>query len=280
MPSCRIGFIGAGHMNQAIVAGLSRSESAIEKSQLMISARSEKSTAQTAQKFAVFATTDNGQLITSAKYLVLGVRPQQMHDLLLQLREYDLSSTVLITLAAGIRIADYRKVLGERTTIVRAMPNIAAARQAALTGIYCDRELDEETENVIENIFRAIGSTAWLDDEIQIDGITALSGSGIAYFFRFMEAMEKGGERYGFTPDECHDIITLTALGAATIALENEETPPSFSRFVEKIAVAGGTTAEAITIFDDHNLDKTVATAMQAVIERGKHLGDTLTKDW
>lgn len=280
MPAYTIGFIGAGHMNQAIIDGLSGNESEFEKAQLMISARSEESAASAARKFSIFATTDNDTLIEQADYLVLGVKPEQIHEVLVQMSAHELRDTVLITVAAGIRIAQYRKVLGERPTIVRTMPNIAAAHQAALTGIYCDRELDEETETVIETLFSAIGATAWLDDETQIDGITALSGSGIAYFFRFMEAMEKAAESYGFTPDECYDIITLTALGAATLAIENEEKPPSFSRFVEKIAVAGGTTADAIGVFEAHNIDKTVATAIGAAGRRARLLGDTLTKDW
>lgn len=280
MPEYKIGFIGAGHMNQAIINGLSLKDSAFEKTQLMVSTRSEESATSVARKFAIQATTDNDILIDKANYLVLGVKPDQVHEVLVQLSAHELSDTVLITVAAGIRIADYRKILGDRTPIVRTMPNIAAARQAALTGIYCDRELSEEAEHVVETLFSAIGSTAWLDDETQIDGITALSGSGIAYFFRFMEAMKKAGESYGFTPDECYDIITLTALGAATLAFEDETNPPSFSRFVEKIARPGGTTAEAIGVFERDDLDKTVAAAMQAVVERSKLIGDTLTKDW
>lgn len=280
MPEYIIGFIGAGHMNQAIIDGLLNKASAFDRAQLMVSTRSEESAASAARKFAISATTDNNLLIDKANYLVLGVKPDQAHEVLMQLSAHELSDTVLISIVAGIRIADYRKVLGDRITIVRTMPNIAAARQAALTGIYCDRTLGETAEHVIETLFSAIGATAWLDDETQIDGITALSGSGIAYFFRFMEAMKKAGESYGFTPDECYDIITLTALGAATLALEDEANPPSFARFVEKIARPGGTTAEALSVFERHDLDKMLAAAMQAVVERSKLIGDTVTRNW
>lgn len=210
---------------------------------------------------------------------MIGVKPQQIHNLLKELADYDLSATTLITVAAGIRIADYRKLLGDEVTIVRAMPNMAAAYQCSLTGIYCDSELDEEAESMVEEIFSAIGSTAWLDDETQIDGITALSGSGIAYFFRLMQAMMTAGEQYGFEKDELYDIISLTALGAATLTLETEKAN-DFADFVRKIAVEGGTTVEAIKVFEQENLDKTVSAAMQAVVTRSNQLADKLTEGW
>lgn len=280
MPAYRIGFIGAGHMNSAIIRGLLNGESSVQAAQLMVSAKTPASAKRAGEAFAITATTDNRELIANAKYLVIGVKPQQLHPLLLELSAYDLSESVIITLAAGIRLADYRKLLGDEVTLVRAMPNVAACYQAGLTGIYSDDKLDSEDEQIVEEIFTGVGSTAWLDDETQIDGITALSGSGIAYLFRLMQAMAQVGQSYGFEADELYDLIALTALGAGTMALENEDEKPSFDKFVKQIAVEGGTTAEAMRIFAENRLDDTVAQAMQAVIDRSQTLSETLTKDW
>ena len=160
------------------------------------------------------------------------------------------------------------------------MPNIAASHQASLTGIYSDNELAPEEEEIIETIFSAIGETAWLDDETQIDGITALSGSGIAYFFRLMQAMLDAGERYGFERDELYDIITWTAVGAGTLALDNNATPPEFADYCKQIAVPGGTTEAALNTFNNANIDRIVDDAMSAVVARSRAIADELTRDW
>lgn len=281
MPKSKIGFIGAGHMSRAIIDGLLTSDSGITPAQIMASARSTSTANANHTQFGIATTTDNQSVCDFADYLIIGVKPQQMHELLLEISEYDLADKILITLAAGIRLEDYRKILGDDITLVRTMPNIAAARQAALTGIYTDAELSEAEETTIDGIFSAIGSTAWLDDETQIDGITALSGSGIAYFYRLMQAMAKAGERYGFEADELYDIISLTALGASTLALESDnEKQTSFTDFVDKIAVKGGTTAEAINVFNQADIDAITEEAMQAVVNKSRALGDSLTEDW
>lgn len=281
MPKSKIGFIGAGHMSRAIIDGLLTSDSGITPAQIMASARSTSTANANYTQFGIATTTDNQSVCDFADYLIIGVKPQQMHELLLEISEYDLADKILITLAAGIRLEDYRKILGDDITLVRTMPNIAAARQAALTGIYTDAELSEAEETTIDGIFSAIGSTAWLDDETQIDGITALSGSGIAYFYRLMQAMAKAGERYGFEADELYDIISLTALGASTLALESDnEKQTSFTDFVDKIAVKGGTTAGAINVFNQADIDAITEEAMQAVVNKSRALGDSLTEDW
>ena len=231
------------------------------------------------KRFAIDCRADNRWLCENADYLILAVKPQQMREVLEEIREYPFNAQVIISVAAGIRLADYRKLLGDDITLVRAMPNVAASVQASLTGLYTEDELDEADEAIIEQIFSAVGSTAWLDDETQMDGFIALSGSGIAYFFRFMQAMMAAGESYGFEKDELYDIISLTALGAATLAME-EEKNTDFSAFVKSIASPKGTTEQALAIFDRDNLDALVARAMDAVVSRSRTINDELTGDW
>lgn len=281
MPASTIGFLGAGHMSSAIITGiLADSAAGLRPERLSATCKTAASAAKLRQIHNINVHQDNQKLVLESDYIVLGVKPAQMKAVLDELAEYDLSDKILITIAAGIRIEHYRRILGENAVIIRAMPNMAAARQASLTGIYSDNVLSEEEEDMVETIFSAIGETARLDDETQIDGITALSGSGIAYFFRLMQAMSDAGERYGFERDELYDIITLTAVGAGTLALDNADTTPEFADFCRKIAVAGGTTEQALNIFTQHGLDKIIDDAMNAVVTRSRDIAEELTKDW
>ncbi|WP_225756462.1 pyrroline-5-carboxylate reductase [Cardiobacterium sp. Marseille-Q4385] len=276
-----IGFLGAGHLGSAIISGmLADGANGFSAKHIHATCKSAASAAYLKQAHGINAHTDNRKLVADSDYIILGVKPVQMKAVLDELADCNLDDKIIITLAAGIRIEHYRRILGDDAIIIRAMPNVAASRQASLTGIYSDDDLDPSEEDLINAVFTAIGETAWLDDETQIDGITALSGSGIAYFFRLMQAMLDAGERYGFERDELYDIITWTAVGAGTLALDNDHTPPEFDDYCQKIAVPGGTTEAALAVFDRAKLDTIVDDAMTAVAARSRAIADELTKDW
>ena len=276
-----IGFLGAGHLGAAIISGmLADGANGFSPKHIHATCKSAASAAYLKQAHGISAHTDNRRLVADSDYIILGVKPAQMKDVLDELAACNLDDKILITLAAGIRIEHYRRILGDDAVIIRAMPNVAASRQASLTGIYSDDDLAPEEEDLINTIFTAIGETAWLDDETQIDGITALSGSGIAYFFRLMQAMLDAGERYGFERDELYDIITWTAVGAGTLALDNNATPPEFADYCKQIAVPGGTTEAALNTFNNANIDRIVDDAMSAVVARSRAIADELTRDW
>lgn len=281
MTSITIGFLGCGHMAQSIIAGLLQEGDAEFNAEHIIASSRSRETAQSVnQRFAVTCRTDNRWLCERADVIILGVKPQHMQAVLEEITAYDLNEKLIITLAAGINSSAYRKYLGDELPLIRAMPNVAAEVQASLTGIYSDQTLSDEDTTLIEHIFSHVGEIAWLDDEIQIDGITALSGSAIAYFFRFMQAMATAGEQYGFERDEVYDLVTLTAMGAATLALENDADKPDFATLCRGVAVEGGTTAQAINIFEQAGLDDTTAQAMDAVVKRAAELQQNLTQDW
>ncbi|UJF25034.1 pyrroline-5-carboxylate reductase [Suttonella sp. R2A3] len=276
-----IGFIGAGHMSQAVIAGmLSEEERAFQPSQVIATCHTKPSAKAVSERFAIDCRTDNQWLCEQADVIILGVKPQDMHALLKEITKYDLNDKIIITLAAGIDTASYRKLLGDELPIVRTMPNIAAEVQASVTGIYSDLDLDDADTALIEQIISSCGDSLWLDDETQIDGVMAMAGSGIAYFFRFMQAMAQSGERYGFERDEAYDIVTLTALGAASLALENADNNTSFAKLCQQVAVKGGTTAEGINVLDGRDIDSTLRETMDAVIDRARALRDDLTGDW
>ena len=276
-----IGFLGAGHLGSAIISGmLADGANGFSAKHIHATCKSAASAAYLKQAHGINAHTDNRKLVADSDYIILGVKPVQMKAVLDELADCNLDDKIIITLAAGIRIEHYRRILGDDAIIIRAMPNVAASRQASLTGIYSDDDLDPSEEDLINAVFTAIGETAWLDDETQIDGITALSGSGIAYFFRLMQAMLDAGERYGFERDELYDIITWTAVGAGTLALDNNATPPEFADYCKQIAVPGGTTEAALNTFNNANIDRIVDDTMSAVVARSRAIADELTRDW
>ncbi len=275
-----IGFLGTGHMNGAIIEGILAEESTnITPKQLIATCRHTEHAQNIGRHFGISAHCDNKQLIESSDIIIIGVKPQQMQEVLLELSNYPLNGKIFISLAAGIKLEDYHKILGE-VPILRAMPNIAVQKQVGVTGIFSDTELSEKDEALIESIFNAVGSVVWVEDETQLDGILALSGSGLAFVLRFMQAMVDAGEQFGFEQDELFDIVALTTLGAATLALESNDKQPSYAAFLNKIAVAGGTTAQGLKVMDNHQIDKLVRNTFQATIDKNQTLNEDLTKDW
>lgn len=281
MDSPTIGFIGCGHMAQAIISGLLADDNnTIPASNIFATCHSQSSAEQANERCGIDCKTNNQWLVNQADVVILAVKPQQIRSVLEEISSYDLNEKIIVTLAAAINCSAYRKFIGDDLPLVRAMPNIGAEVNASLTGIYADQDLSDEDAGLIEAIFSAVGEIAWLDDEVQIDGITAIAGSGIAYFFRFMQAMAKAGERYGFEHDEVYDLVTLTAMGAATLALENDAEKPDFADLCRSVAVEGGTTAQALSVFEQAELDRVVAQAMDAVVSKSANLRQSLTKDW
>lgn len=274
----KIGFIGAGHLNTALLAGLLQ-DKRFSADRIWVSSRSKETAERIAAHYKVKCHTDNRILLEHCDCLVLGVKPAQMLEVLRQLSAYDLSQKLIITVAAGIHVEAYRRILGEDCRLVRTMPNIAAAKQASLTGIFTEDDLSEDEEALTEALFAAVGGTEWLDDETQIDGITALSGSGIALIYRVMQAMAKEGEAYGFSPEALYDIMAQTVFGAAVLALEAEENA-NFADFIGKIARKGGTTEAALKVLEAGKIDALFAASMQAAVNRSQAMNEEITQDW
>lgn len=278
MSSYTIGFLGAGHLNQALLAGLLQQEqSALPR--VIATCKTPENADKIASHYKIKCTTNNSWLLEEADIVVLGVKPQQMKEVLDELSQYDLGDKILITVAAGITLEQYRLILDDDVRIIRAMPNIAASKQAALTGIFADVELSEEEMAQIEALFGAVGGVEWLEDETQLDGILALSGSGIGFIFRIMQAMAKAGERYGFEEEALYDIIAQTVFGAGVLALENEQDPPRFQDFIRAIARKGGTTEAGLNVLDKE-IDRLIEDAFAAAVARNQALGEEISKDW
>ncbi len=225
-----------------------------------------------ADRFSVTTTTDNDRAIDHADVILLAVKPQNMKAVTLELaatvaRQHPL----VISIAAGITETALRAWLGDDTAIVRTMPNTPAMVNSGATALYANPAVDDEQRSIAESILRAVGLAIWIDDESLMDAVTALSGSGPAYFFLFMEAMQSAGCELGL-PEKAARLLALqTAFGAAKMALESTEDIASLR---QRVTSPGGTTEQAINTFQQGDLNALVSKALQAAARRSRELAN------
>ncbi len=234
-------------------------------------------TKQLAERFSVITSADNTEVIEGADAVILAVKPQQLHGVATQIAPaIHRQQPVVISIAAGIRETSLRDWLGEGTAIVRCMPNTPAMVQSGATALYANTRVSEAQRSLAESVLRAVGLALWVDDEDQMDAVTALSGSGPAYFFLFMEALQAAGTRLGLESDTARLLALQTAFGAAKMALESREDAATLRR---QVTSPGGTTERAIEVFRQEGLEDTVLKALQAAAGRSRELALELGGD-
>lgn len=270
-----IGFIGGGNMATALVKGLITDGT--RPNQLLVAEPDKRRREQLAATLSIRTREDNLSIAREADILVLAVKPQVLREVAREISEQlRQSRPLVISIAAGIRHQDLQRWLGEEVSLVRAMPNTPAMVQSGATGLYAGQQLTEDQRMAAERVMRATGLTRWVEDEAQIDAVTAISGSGPAYFFLFMEALEASGRALGL-PAETARLLTLqTALGAAKMALESEA---SIEELRAQVTSPGGTTEQAIRTFEEGNLRKLVLDAATAARDKSIDLSAQLGKD-
>lgn len=229
---------------------------------------------QVTERFGIRCYADNAEAIAKADIVVLAVKPQ----ILQQVCESIASSVqakqpLIISVAAGIRSHAIDDWLGGNHPIVRTMPNTPALIQTGATGLFASALVSEEQRSQAEHIMRAAGLTVWVNKESQLDAVTAVSGSGPAYYFLFMEAMEKAGQALGLDEKTAHILTLQTALGAAKMVLESQQ---DCATLRQNVTSPNGTTEKAILSFEADQLRETVAKAMQAAHHRAGELADEL----
>lgn len=267
----KIGFIGAGNMASALVGGLlARGWQAADI------ALSDAWPAQLEAHAAtgVMTTTDNLRVLEHADVLVLAVKPQVMSAVLKPLAALAQGKRpLIISIAAGIPVASIERWLGGPMPVVRAMPNTPALVQSGATGLFANSEVSAEQKAAAENILGAVGLTLWVEQESLIDAVTAVSGSGPAYFFYVMEAMMAAGRELGLDEKAARALTLQTALGAAQMAIMADVGPGELRR---RVTSPGGTTERAIAVFDAADLSAIFAQALRACAARGAALADEL----
>jgi pyrroline-5-carboxylate reductase len=272
MSDATITFIGAGNMARSLIGGLLADGYPAER--IRAADPSEAQRSEIAGRFGIRVDADNAHAVEGADAAVLAVKPQVIRDVAEPLGErLRAGGTLVISIAAGVREADLSRWLGGDVAVVRTMPNTPSLVQTGATALFANRHVSAAQRNLAESLMRAVGVTQWLNDEALMDAVTAVSGSGPAYFFLMMEVMEDIGVELGL-PRESARLLTLeTALGAARMALESGEQPAQLRR---RVTSPGGTTEAAITAMENGGLREIYAEALRAAASRARELGQML----
>ncbi|MEK7223775.1 MAG: pyrroline-5-carboxylate reductase [Pseudomonadota bacterium] len=269
-----VGFIGAGNMARSLAGGLLKN--GWGKDQIILSDPEpvQRQAIETVLGIKAFA--DNSEVAARADLLVLAVKPQILANVSKPLAAtLQKKKPLVISIAAGVRIEDIDRWLGGGLAIVRAMPNTAALIGSGASGLYANDRVDDGMRNQAESILRAVGVTVWLEDEYLMDVVTALSGSGPAYFFLVMEALEQAAIESGLDPKQARLLTLETAFGAAKMALEGHEEPAQLRR---RVTSPGGTTEQAVKILEEGGLRGLFKNAMQAAGDRARAIADMFGK--
>ncbi|MFA7387089.1 MAG: pyrroline-5-carboxylate reductase [Thiohalobacteraceae bacterium] len=265
-------FIGGGNMARSLIGGLIADGWPADR--IRVSDVDTEALARLGQRFGVAIGTDNTEAAAAADILVLAVKPQVMHAVASDLASAGMTrGRLVISIAAGIRSSDLDRWLGGDNAIVRCMPNTPALVQSGATALFANARVGSEQRDQAESILRAVGLTLWLDDEQQMDAVTALSGSGPAYFLLVMEALQAAGERLGLPADTARLLTLQTAFGAAKMALESAEDAGTLRR---QVTSPGGTTERAIQVMEEGRLRELLERALSAARDRSRELADQL----
>jgi pyrroline-5-carboxylate reductase len=264
----RIAFIGGGNMSTALVGGLlARGAAAAE---LSVADPSVAQLDRLRRDFGVHATTDNAAAVRDADLVVLAVKPQDMAAVARGLAaELATRRRIVVSVAAGIRLESLAGWLGHQAALVRAMPNRPALIGAGITAAYAGAEVEPAERTSVERVLSAVGPLVWLDDEAQMDAVTALSGSGPAYFFLLVEALEDAGAALGLPRTTARLLAVHTALGAGHMAAASAD-PPAVLR--EQVTSRGGTTAAALAVLEAADIRGLVNRAVSAAERRSVEL--------
>ncbi|MBL3527494.1 MAG: pyrroline-5-carboxylate reductase [gamma proteobacterium endosymbiont of Lamellibrachia anaximandri] len=267
-----ITFIGGGNMAASLISGLIAD--GYDPAHITASDPNKERLSQLAANYAIHTETDNDAAVQNADIVVLAVKPQVLESVV-----RDLAGAIwrhqplVISIAAGVREAALREWLGEDIALVRTMPNTPAMIQSGACGLHASENVSDIQKDQAESILRAVGLTCWVSDESQMDAVTALSGSGPAYFFLVMEAMEAAAVKMGLEAENARLLTLQTALGAARMAMESKDSPATLR---EKVTSPGGTTERALGILQEGGLPALFEQALNGARDRSQELSEIL----
>lgn len=222
--------------------------------------------------WGITTTTDNAELVDTCEVILLAVKPQVMHSVLeplaIQLKD---KQPLLISIAAGIPISLIQQWSGYSAAVVRVMPNTPALVRAGAAGLFASEQVNESQREVAQSIMQAVGVAIWVESEGLIDSITAVSGSGPAYFFYLIEALEAAAIKNGLKVEDARLLSRETALGAAKLAAQSEF---SAAELRKRVTSPGGTTAAAIEVMTKNDFSETINLAVRAAADRARELAE------
>ena len=267
MKEVSIGFIGAGNMATSLAGGIIAKGTKARN--VWMSDPNESARKLAADMLRVQVTEDNSEVLANCDVLVLAVKPQVMKAVTEPLAKLaQEKKPLIISIAAGITIESLQQWMGD-LPIVRCMPNTPALVQTGATGLYANPMVDEEQRQLAKDILHSVGIALWVDEEAALDTVTAVSGSGPAYFFLVMEAMIDAGKELGLSESEATQLTFQTALGAAQMAITSDDSAATLRK---KVTSPGGTTEQAILTFEQGNLRELFKQALTAAKVRSEEL--------
>lgn len=269
----KIGFIGGGNMATALIGGLAGKLTA--GANIHVIDPNADALQKLAQQFGVTTSQTTGTELGQCDVIVLAVKPQQMKEVAAQLLPH-IGKQLILSIAAGIRAVDLSRWLNGHTAIVRTMPNTPALIGKGITGMVALTGVSPSQHEVADAIMRAVGATVWLDDEALIDPVTAVSGSGPAYVFYFIEAMQQAAQEMGLSAEQGTQLAIATFVGASQLAADSSE-PISVLR--ERVTSKGGTTYAALTSMEASGVKQAIGDALKAAAARGRELGEEFGRD-
>lgn len=273
----KITFLGGGNMANALIGGLRKQGYSAAGIQVVepLQGNREKLIAT----FGVRCCAAIDAAALDCEVLILAVKPQQIREALTPLTGQfagHLKTQLIISIAAGLRLADISRWLSGYRQLVRSMPNTPALIGAGITGLYADASVGREGRDTAEKILRAVGGTLWIDNEAQMDAVTAVSGSGPAYVFYFIEALQNAAQSLGIDAPAARQLAIETFVGAARLAEQSQE---DVAQLRERVTSKGGTTAAALASFDADDIAAAILRGVQAAAERSRALGKEMGKD-
>ncbi len=270
-----ITFIGAGHMASALMRGLTAAEYpghcitvhdiSVDKAQAL------------AENLGLEHQADLALAVAKAEIIVLAVKPNGIATVCQALKAAIAHKPLIISVAAGVKLSSIERFLGQGPLpMVRSMPNTPALIGCGATGLYANAKVDASLRNWSESLFRSVGIVQWFEQEKLLDSVTALSGSGPAYIFLVMEAMQEAGIALGLDPQLAKTFTIQTVLGASRIALE---TAHPISELREQVTSPGGTTEKALSILNQGQLKDLFLKALQSAYDQAQLLSATYDKE-
>lgn len=270
-----IAFIGAGNMASAIIGGML--ENGYSADNIWVSAPDDDHLQTIRNRFGVSVTTDNRHCAQQADIIVLAVKPQVMRAVCQDIAPVVQNTRpLMVSIAAGLESATLDKWLGGGLPVVRVMPNTPSLVGKGAAGLYATDEVGTDQRDAVTAIFESIGVAVWVDNEDLLDSVTALSGSGPAYFFLILEALEEAAISNGLDASTARQLAIQTMAGAAEMAARGPDEPAQLKR---NVMSPGGTTEQAIKTFEEGGLRELVQKAGEAALKRSGELAKELSKD-
>lgn len=272
MNEATIAFIGGGNMARSLIGGLIAD--GVSAHRLRVADVNTDALERLQAQYGVATFTDNSAAAHGAQVILLAVKPQTARVVAIELgASLERHRPLVISIVAGLRSADLARWLGYEAAIVRTMPNTPALVRSGATALHANLAVNPTQRAQAESILRAVGLTLWLDNEEQMDAVTALSGSGPAYFFLVMELLQRAATTLGLPPETARLLTLQTAFGAAKMALESSEDAATLR---QRVTSPGGTTEQALKVFDDRGLAQIFDDALAAAQQRAQELAEQL----